>query len=150
MNTVLICPSCGKNIDAHVPVSSTRGEPAEGDATVCFGCATPLVFESDALRHPTAEELSNLLGDKGFVSAITAVRGYLDQHDEPDDELPVDMAVTRATAERLTNASILVTITDHGGAAIVEFSVNKGVPFPGMANVIDALERLTQHLRDES
>lgn len=41
-----LCPSCNKTLNAHTAVTGVEG-PEEGDATVCFGCLSVLVFDSE-------------------------------------------------------------------------------------------------------
>ena len=62
------CPACGRANDAAMPapgVTPDSAVPHAGDATICFGCATWLIFTDDDLsvRAATPSEIAELEAD---------------------------------------------------------------------------------------
>jgi hypothetical protein len=71
------CPSCGRPNSAatHYRPSDGIEPPAEGDVSICWGCAKLAVFTGDGLnvRACTEEERAEFLADPACVEAIGAV-----------------------------------------------------------------------------
>lgn len=67
------CPTCGRGVDA---ATHARAEvPKEGDVSICWYCATPLVFGPDLeLRHMTFNELLEHRQNPEFMKILHMVR----------------------------------------------------------------------------
>lgn len=70
------CPSCGRPNPAATNVIPDDVEPpAEGDVSICWGCAKLAVFTGEGVnvRACTEEERAEFLADPGVMAAIGAV-----------------------------------------------------------------------------
>lgn len=70
------CPKCGAKCDAHAPYPGDRGQPGDGDVSVCAQCAEVHVFEGGKLRELTPEERDDILGDETVQHAIAVSREW--------------------------------------------------------------------------
>ena len=74
------CPSCGRPNPAatHAIPGDIEPPPAEGDVSICWGCAKLAVFTGDGLnvRACTEAERAEFLADPACVEAIGAVLAH--------------------------------------------------------------------------
>ena len=71
------CPACGRENDMLSAVASNDVIPPEkGDAALCFGCASILIFDGDPLnlRFPTTEEEDVYLSRAIAVARIAVIQ----------------------------------------------------------------------------
>lgn len=54
------CPHCGKRNDMHDNMLNTEAVPADGDVSLCIGCGKWAIYEGQALRFPTSEEMADI------------------------------------------------------------------------------------------
>lgn len=71
------CPACGYR---HESTSQLNGDgtPQPGDWTICFGCATPLIYDDQVLaRIPSPTDVDAFLEDKEAVRLVARVQRAL-------------------------------------------------------------------------
>lgn len=64
MVPVCKCPTCHLTLDATTSADGRICEPRPGDVTICIGCTTPLIFNSDLLlEHVDIKSLESEVQD---------------------------------------------------------------------------------------
>jgi hypothetical protein len=76
------CLQCGEKLDAVDKLEgftlNNKVKPKPGDVSFCISCGYMMMFtRSLGMRHPRADELKLLLGNRNVLVAETAIRELL-------------------------------------------------------------------------
>lgn len=77
------CPGCGAALDGALHVGEEEHAPTPGDVSICMYCRDIMIFEEEAFRLPTDEELSDILEDKTIRKAIRALEEFHRRYGPP-------------------------------------------------------------------
>ena len=66
----MICPVCQKDNDLLSAIeTSETPPPVQGDAGICFGCATVLIFDGHPLRLRLPREDEDIIYDDPLIAS---------------------------------------------------------------------------------
>lgn len=65
-------PVCNKELNRMSNADENKNEPADGDFSVCIGCASPLEFKNGQLRELSVKELMDL--PKSTFNQLSAIQ----------------------------------------------------------------------------